>query len=395
MKSSILLTVIFAVLLTTPAGSLIKRNYGGNIRVADVLTDRIDQYELWAQSESFKPVVPLPYEINETSASLDLSSINPEWLAEVETAILNLQDQNNDCHWILDYPYFDHRHPTQVTIESGKITVMTQEPDFLQAILSSTCMNPAEVEALRPFRKTQFGFEANQNCIAGRPYLDSITPAPIDPANPYLAFKLNDVDVIPVPEERFLQMLGDPEVKIIPAMRYYIYLQTSGFTQQEAAALIESTPAAQVARAVLNDHAEILIAEPKAARQVLSKGVRFIIPQDEPYSLFAQRLIVGWEQLGYKAAPATDESAPAVIIAVEQIAENTEDAFRYRLLRDRLMVSETRPWFEIWDEMEAAGTLIPVLIHQSMIAARFNIRDLKAKPDGSPDFANAWIYPRP
>jgi hypothetical protein len=48
----------------------------------------------------------------------------------------------------------------------------------------------------------------------GPAFLDSISPVTIDPANPYLSFKLNDVDVFLLPEDRFQQAFNDPELKI-------------------------------------------------------------------------------------------------------------------------------------------------------------------------------------
>jgi hypothetical protein len=383
--------VIFAVV--QPSGSLIKQSYGGNIRIADLLAERLDAYELWRGTEMLQPVFSLPSQISETSATLDLTSLNPEWMAEIEQSVLALQNPENGCHWILDYPYFNHSHPNNVTVESGKLTVTSMEPDYLQVILTSTCVNPKGIEALRPFRATQFGYEASITCAGGRPFLDSITPAPVDPSNPYLAFKLKDVDIIPIPEERFLQVLGDPELQIIPGARYFVYLLTSGFTQEEAAAFAQAAPVREAARTVLNDHAEILIGE-KGFLPVQKRRVHYILPQDEPYRLLAERMIVGWQENGYEQAASADPAIPAVIVGVERVDENHEDAFKYLLLLD-LMKSGDRPWFEIWEEMEASGKLIPLLMHQSMIAARSNIIDLRVRPNGILDLASAWIRTQP
>jgi hypothetical protein len=45
--------------------------------------------------------------------------------------------------------------------------------------------------------------------------------------------------------------------------------------------------------------------------------------------------------------------------------------------------------------MEASGKLIPILMHQSMIAARSNIIDLQVRPNGILDLASAWIRTQP
>ena len=46
------------------------------------------------------------------------------------------------------------------TLEENQLTVHTEEPDFLNAILTSSCLAPSKL-SFNPFAETQFGLEAN------------------------------------------------------------------------------------------------------------------------------------------------------------------------------------------------------------------------------------------
>src|SRR5262245_7782520 len=255
-----LLCLLLFLFLTSPAYSICKPHYGGALRVADSLLQKVNEQTLFIENENnATPTIQLPFEIHETEARLDLSRINPELMVDVENAVAAIQNHENACHWILDYPFFDHRHPNQIQMESGTLIIKSTDADYLNAILSSRCLPPVNAEPFRAFNKTQYGLEANSKCIAGRPFLDSITPTPVDPLNPYLSFKLNDVDVLPIPEERFQQISSDPELRIVQGPSFYVYLSTSGLSTEEISKLNSGIHIQEIAHAVLNDHAEILL----------------------------------------------------------------------------------------------------------------------------------------
>ncbi len=386
-----LLTFLLLLFLTTPAYSIRKPHYGGALRVADSLLPRINEQTLFiANEDNIVATIPLPFEIQETEARLDFSRVNPELIVEIENTVAAIQDQENACHWILDYPFFDHRHPNQIQMESGTLVIKSTDADYLRSILSSRCLPPVSAEAFRPFKKTQFGLEANTNCIAGRPFLDSITPTPVDPLNPYLSFKLNDVDVLPVPEERFQQINSDPELSIVQGPYFFVYIATSGLKPDEISSLTSAIHIEEIARAVLNDHAEILLSEHNAQPHLSGQHIIGItIPEEDPYHLMAERFLLDWQEAGFVQG----KSEGRIEIAAQEMLESDQDLFRYRLLRQNFHTNSSKPWFEVWDEMEASGQIIPLLIHQTRIAARKNIVNLNVRSGGMLDFANAWMVP--
>ncbi len=388
-----LLTCLLFLILTTPAYPLRKPHYGGNLRVADSLLQRVNEQSMFvADADNIVPTAPLPVEMHETEVRLDLSRINPEWMVELESTVAAIQDYENGCHWILDYPFFDHRHPNQVQIESGVLVIRSKEADYLHAILTSRCLPPATAEPFRPFRQTQFGLEANTKCLAGRPFLNSITPAPVDPVNPYLSFKLNDVDILPVPEERFQQINADPELNIVAGPSFFVYLSTSGLRSDEIASLTSGIHIGEIARAVLNDHAEILLAQQNSqASHVAEKSVEFKIPEEDPYHLMGERFMLDWQEAGFVQAKISVKSR--VEIVAQEILEPDQDLFRYWLLRERFRPTGNKPWYEVWDEMEASGQIIPLLIHVTRIAARKNVVNLHVGPGSLLDLASTWMVP--
>lgn len=386
-----LFCLLLLLLLTTPAYSIRKPHYGGALRVADSLLQRVNEQTLFTETnDSVAPTIPLAFEIHETEARLDLSRINPELMVDVENAVAAIQNHENSCHWILDYPFFDHRHPNQIQMESGTLIIKSTDADYLNAMLSSRCLPPVSAEPFRPFNKTQYGLEANPKCIAGRPFLDSITPTPVDTLNPYLSFKLNDVDVLPIPEERFQQINSDPDLKIVQGPSFYVYLSTSGLTPEEIAKLHSRIHIQEIVHAVLNDHAEILLSEQNS--QTILSGqhlIAFTTPEEEPYHLMAERFLLDWQEAGFVQG----KSEARIEIAAQEMLESDQDLFRYWLLRNRFHVNGAKPWFEVWDEMEASGQIIPLLIHQTQIAARKTVVNLQVRPGGILDFANAWMVP--
>jgi hypothetical protein len=386
-----LISLLLLLFLTTPAYSIRKPHYGGALRVADSLLQRINEQTLFiANEDNIVPTIPLPFEIQETEARLDFSRVNPELMAEIENTVAAIQDQENACHWILDYPFFDHRHPNQIQMESGTLVIKSTDPDYLRSILSSRCLPPVSAEAFRPFNKTQFGLEANTKCAAGRPFLDSITPTPVDPLNPYLSFKLNDVDVLPVPEERFQQINSDPELSIVQGPYFFVYIATSGLKPDEISSLTSALHIEEIARAVLNDHAEILLSEQNLQPHLNGQHIIEIkIPEEDPYHLMAERLLLDWQEAGFVQG----KSEERIEIAAQEMLESDQDLFRYWLLRQHFHINSSKPWFEVWDELEASGQIIPLLIHQTRIAARKNIVNLNVRSGGLLDFANAWMVP--
>jgi hypothetical protein len=386
-----LIHILLFLFLTTPAYSVRKPHYGGTLRVADSLLQRINEQTLFITDEDIVvPTIPLPIEMKEAEARLDLSRLNPELMVEVENAVAAIQDHEHACHWILDYPFFDHRHPNQIQIESGILIIKSTDDDYLRAILSSRCLPPVNAEPFRPFNKTQFGLEANTKCVAGRPFLDSITPSPVDPLNPYLSFKLNDVDILPVPEERFQQINSDPDLTIVAGPSFFVYLTTSGLTSEEIARLTSAIHIEEIAKAVLNDHAEILMSEQNSNQPLAGQHIVGVkIPEEDPYKLMAERFLLNWQEAGF--VPGKSEAR--IEIAAQEMLESDQDLFRYWLLRHRFHSNGSKPWFEVWDEMEASGQIIPLLIHQTRIAARKNVVNLKVRSGGVLDFANAWIVP--
>jgi hypothetical protein len=386
-----LISLLLLLFLTTPAYSIRKPHYGGALRVADSLLQRINEQTLFiANEDNIVPTIPLPFEIQETEARLDFSRVNPELMAEIENTVAAIQDQENACHWILDYPFFDHRHPNQIQMESGTLVIKSTDADYLRSILSSRCLPPVSAEAFRPFNKTQFGLEANTKCAAGRPFLDSITPTPVDPLNPYLSFKLNDVDVLPVPEERFQQINSDPELSIVQGPYFFVYIATSGLKPDEISSLTSALHIEEIARAVLNDHAEILLSEQNLQPHLNGQHIIEIkIPEEDPYHLMAERLLLDWQEAGFVQG----KSEERIEIAAQEMLESDQDLFRYWLLRQHFHINSSKPWFEVWDELEASGQIIPLLIHQTRIAARKNIVNLNVRSGGLLDFANAWMVP--
>jgi hypothetical protein len=135
----------------------------------------------------------------------------------------------------------------------------------------------------------------------------------------------------------------------------------------------------------LNDHADVLLAQQTSLSTFNSqKSIAFKVPEEDPYRLLGERLVLEWQELGF--TPSNTANSKIEVVA-QEITDGDEDLFRYNLLRTKFQLNGSKPWFEIWDEMEAAGKILPLLIHKTQIAARKNVVNLH----GSLDFANTWI----
>jgi hypothetical protein len=276
--------------------------------------------------------------------------------------------------------------------------IHTEEPDFLNAVLSSSCLAPSKLAFLNPYIETQFGWEANLRCIAGRPFLDSISPVTIDPANPYLSFKLNDVDVFLLPEDRFQQATNDPELKIQNGPRSYLYLETRNLKPEQVLRLTGSLDVKQAAAGALNDHLEVEFSSDRTSQTNVSipAKISFLYPSEFPYRLIGERLTLQFQEAGVSIdnkTPATN--APVIELESAPMEGSDFDVFRYHLLKDRMRIQSDQAWFDEWDRLESSGVIVPLLIHISRVAVRKSIQDIGPRADGFPDFANCWILQKP
>jgi hypothetical protein len=400
MKFGMYLVLLILLLALVPrADSVIKQNYGGNIKVAEDLLERVNSYELFrSEKNTLRPLYPLPFKLEGSTATLDLTSLNPDQRSEIEKSVLSLGDTSNPCHWILDYPNLGHEHATSISIEENHFVVSSSEPDLLPFLLNSSCLVPDKLSFLIPFKQTQFGFEANPSCLAGRPFLDSISSVVVDSANPYLSFKLNDVDVFSLPEDRFQQVANDPEIRIQDGPRYYLYFKTSNLTAEEVFHLTGFIHLKEAAAAVLNDHLEILLGSIQGTEADVSaqKHVSFFYPSEYPYRIIGERLSLQFKEAGIPVdSKHVPGNTPTIELEYIPIQDSDFDAFRYHLLLNEFKTRSTQPWYEEWDQLESSGAIVPLLIHTSRIAIRKNIQDIRTRQDGFPDFANCWILQKP
>jgi hypothetical protein len=376
----------------------IKPHYGGNIRISEDLAPALSQTILFEEgSDELKSNYPFPFSIQKNTLTVDLSSLPADKITELEQAIDELEEESNKCHWILDYPYFHHDHANAISIEGNQLRFSVSEPEFLTQLAKSGCLIPKKISYLIPFLKTQFGYEANQNSIQGRPFLDSISPVAIDPVNPYLAFKLNEVDAFMIPEEKFREIGADEQITILHGPRFYLYLRSENLTPAQVSTITSFIHANEISAAVLNEHTELFLPVKDAPHGTVWKTpVYFKIPQETPFRYIGERLKIQLENAGFlismKALP---QNAPTLELAVEPVQENDPDLFRYRLLREKLASNGETSWFEEWDDLESAGTIVPLMLYETQIALRKNIVDVNAGSGGMPDFSNAWILPSP
>jgi hypothetical protein len=389
--------IFFLMIFAASAFAVMKPHYGGNIKLSEELTPSLSQVNLFQEgSNDLKSNLPFPFSIEKNTLTIDLSSLPPDKITELEQAIDSLQDESNECHWILDYPYFHHDHGNSISIERNQLRFSASEPEFLIQLAKSGCLIPKKISYLVPFLKTQFGYEANQNSIQGRPFLDSISPVAIDPVNPYLAFKLNEVDAFVIPEEKFREISADDQITIQHGPRFYLYLRSENLTAAQVSTITSYIHVNELSAAVLNDHAESFIPVKDAPHGTAWKTpIYFKIPPETPFRYIGERLKIQLENAGFvislKALP---QIAASLELGVEPVQQNDSDLFRYRLLREKLASNGETSWFEEWDDLESAGSIVPLLLYEMKIALRKNIVDVNSG-GGMPDFSNAWILPSP
>ncbi len=391
--------VVFILVASAPiADSVIKQNYGGNLKVAEDLLEGINSQQLAVvQNNTLKSVYPFPLLLEGSTAAFDLSSLNPDQLSEIVDGVRSMSDLSSPCHWILDYPYPGHEHATSISVEENRLVVRGTQAEDLPAILSSSCLVPGPLRFLSPFKQTQFGFEANPNCLAGRPFVDSVSAVAVDSTNPYLSFKLNDVDVFSIPEDRFQQVANDPEVRILEGPRTYLFFRTSRLTPEQMLRVTDSIDLKGAAGAVLNDHLEIIFSSAGDAipKVSLPASISFSYPSEFPYRLIGERLLLQMKEAGISVDKRSPGNGGAIELEYVPVQEMDQDVFRYHLLRNQFKIRSSRPWYEDWDQLEASGTIVPLLIHTSRIATREIIQEFRMKPDGFPDFANCWMCHQP
>src|SRR5262249_48337652 len=291
---------------------------------------------------------------------LDLSFLDPTAQLEVEQAVSRVQETTHPCHWILDYPYLSHQHPTTLEYQDGKLVLQTSDEDTLTALMNSPCLLPESFGFTQTFHKTQFGYEANEQCRAGRPFLSSITPVAVDPVNPYLSFKLNDVDVIPVPEERFQIVSQDADAAILAGPRFFVYLKFANLSAAQVQALMSAIQVQEIVSAVLNDHAEVPanLTASQSATPLTGMKIHLTAPSEQPYGLIGDRIEVQWKQAGIQVdRDVPIHGAPQAELNFKPIDQASEDLFRYLFLRNELKISDDRPWFDVWDELLNSGKL--------------------------------------
>jgi hypothetical protein len=276
-------------------------------------------------------------------------------------------------------------------MEEGSYVIRAGEPEFLQTLMLSSCLVPETLPALLTFRRTQFGYEANAAALSGRPFVDSITPVPVDPGNPYLSFKLGDVDIFTVPEERFQQLSQDPDLWITEGPSYLIFLNIAGILHKHTPAIQKAVRAAELSRSALNDHAEILLpADERESAVVPDVALAVGIPEDAPFRLMGERLLIQLKEAGFKVVPLNQETSASIRLIAVQVREADMDLFYYRLLKEQLHVQSEDSWFEEWDRRLAVGEIIPLFLYHSRIAVRKNLKP-SSFVSGRPDFSNFWF----
>jgi hypothetical protein len=389
--------LIFA---SSPVSSVMKQHYGGNVKIAEDLTAGLTNIHFFeADTDDLHAVAGFQYVIEDNKLHVDLSKLPADRITEIERAVANLRQTTDACHWVLDYPYFHHDHGNRITIDKHRLTLTSSEPDFLHLLARSSCFIPGGVSFLMPFTRTQFGYEANPNAIAGRPFLDSISPIAVDPLNPYLAFKLNEVDAFSIPEEKFRQISADEQIQLLAGPEYFLFLKSENLTPEQMSPVTSALDLNEISRAVLNDHAQLYLEAqtiPDSPAEIPKDPIYLKIPEDLPYRLVGERLRIQLQNRGFViSTKPLPRSAPMLELLVRQVREPDTDLFRYRLLRDEFLSTGDAAWFEEWDQLHASSRLVPLMLYGSRIAVRKNLAGLRRGVDGMPDFSNAWILPAP
>jgi len=379
--SSLRAVLLFLIcLIAVNASAVVKERYGGTLRIAEELLTDVGRLELQITSET-------------NSTAIELPPLQQQQIVEINSHLDSIKSPSHSCHWLLDYPYFNHTHTTTISLAGNQLIIESSEPDFTEIVAKSDCLL-RDVTSVQAFRKTQFGFEANAEALMGRPFLDALSPVPVDPANPYLSFKLNELDVVQVPEDRYKELSKDPSLQILPGPKFFVYLKTRGISSQQIAQIVSVINVQELSLAVLNGHAEVLLSGSKSIDSLTPSRtpIFFHIPQQEPYRLIAERIKFDMQDAGFTftgTVPAGQ--APLIEFSVHPVNEQDYDLFRYRLMREVWKTESLTSWYEKWDQMESAGIIVPLMVHQTYIAARKSIIGLKPKENGLPDFANCWM----
>jgi len=373
------------LLFALPALCVLRQQYGGNVKVAADLLEDVTSLTL--------PESGIPYHADGQTLTIDFQNLNPDTATDIEKTFLAIQDSNNACHWIQDYPYLDHTHSTSIQQDETRIiSIHSDDPATIETLLNSSCLLGNKLDALHPFERTQYGYEANTDCLAGRPFLDSISPVVVDPVNPYLSFKLGDVDVISVPEDRFAQASADPQCTLIYGPKYVLYLRMEGFSPEQLSQLMNAINLKELSRAVLNDHVEILMASSSNNGQQQKIQAVFQNVPDGPYRLLGDRLKLQLEESGFEFS---EKSAQRSIRLLAQPVHGNFDLTAYQIIRSNFPDQTNGVWKDSWDRLRSSGKLLPLLIHTTRVAVRTKIIDLKTRADGRLNFADCWIKQMP
>lgn len=376
--------IFFAVLLVWmmahSAFCLTKEQFGGNLKVSSDLLEHIQNQSL--------PDLAIPLNINQNKATFDMRGLNPDMRTELQQSLSALQDRMNACHWLVDFPNLDSSQNAQIEIGDDAIEITSQDEITVQELLKSPCLLPGKLDLIRPFRTTQYGYEANPQSPAGRPFLDSITPIVVDPINPYLSFKLGDVDVIPVPEDRFPQISNDSDLQLLQGPQVILYLKLTGFAPEAAAKVASSIDVHELARAVLNDHVHDLFSAPDA-QPGAAVSAKFVNRSEASYKLLGDRLQVELQKMGFTLNDA-DTSGRSIELMQEEVRGDLLLS-EYHILRVQFPDQNSGTWDAAWQNLIKSGRLIPLLIHTTKIAARKSIQGLNSEAGPNPDFENCWI----
>ncbi len=336
MKKTAALVILFLSLLCSRAHPLLKQHYGGTTKIAEELTAHLAISRITEKTgNSLKAVSPATLTLRDNTLRIDLSAFPADKITELEKAVARLQDVSHPCHWILDYPYFHHEHPNSLRVEGSTLILEAEDAEFLTEPATSGCFPGENISTFTPFNKTQFGFESNRSFSGGRPFLDSIIPVAVDPVNPYLAFKLRDVDAFVIPEDRYQEISSDPQIKILPGPQYFLYFTTQNLSPEQITNLTSVINAQEISQSALNGHAEIFL----PAKEPIVPGSRFpvvvVIPSESPFRLVGERVRVQLATAGFTLnSTSMPAGAPVMKLIAEPVKDENMDLVRYQTLKN-------------------------------------------------------------
>jgi hypothetical protein len=219
----------------------------------------------------------------------------------------------------------------------------------------------------------------------------------VDPLNPYLAFKLNEVDVFSIPEEKLRQISSDEQIQVLPGPKFFLYLRSSNLTPDQMMHLTSVLDLREISRAVLNEHVEIFLPEKESdTAPLLQTPFHWKISEVDPFRLAGERIRIQLQNHGFIISSAPpQENSPLVELIVREMHEPDLDLLRYKILRENFETAAERSWFEEWDQLESAGAIVPLMIYESRVAVRKSLIDVRRGSGGILDFSNAWFLPAP